>query len=143
MGIFSYLIANIRLSFINFLLLKFFKIKEQGLTGELLHHGSCSVSVSGDIYIWLMMQCTCKALPLKARFLKGDVTNLNCNLAFDQDQEIIETTNPGKQEDVFYLELFLQELGSHKVLSSCIVVSRQPNATRWSAIDVRRLYCSP
>lgn len=103
MEIFNYLIVNIRLSFVNFLLLKFFKMKEQGLIGELLHHDTCSVSISGDIYIWLMMQCTCKALPLKAGFLKGNVTNLNCNLAFGQDQEIIETNNPGKQEGVFYL----------------------------------------
>jgi len=61
METFSYLIVNIRFSFVNFLLLKFFKIKEQGIIEELLLHHDTSTSILGGIYIWLMMQCTWKA----------------------------------------------------------------------------------
>lgn len=61
METFSYLIVNIKLSFVNFLLLKYFKIKEQGIIEELLHHDTSSVSILGDIYIQHMTQCTWKA----------------------------------------------------------------------------------
>lgn len=69
--------------------------------------------------------------------------DLKCNLAFDQDQKIIEGNNLEKQEGVLILGLFLWEPGSHKALSSCGAVSRHPNDTRFSAIGVRRSYCSP
>lgn len=58
METFSYLIMNISLSSVNFLLLKFFKIIEQGIIEEQLYHGTSSISILGDIYIQLMMQCT-------------------------------------------------------------------------------------
>lgn len=34
--------------------------------------------------------------------------DLKCILAFHQDQEIIETNNPGKQEGVFFLGFFFK-----------------------------------
>lgn len=35
---------------------------------------------------------------LKTAVLKDDVTGMKCNLAFDQDQQIIETDNSREQE---------------------------------------------
>lgn len=58
METFSYLIINVRLSSVHFLLLKFFKIIEQGIIEEQLHRGTSSVPILGDIYIQLMMPCT-------------------------------------------------------------------------------------
>lgn len=74
---------------------------------------------------------------LKTAVLKDDVTGMKCNLAFDQDQQIIETDNSREQEGgvfccfclVLFVVLFLTEVlspraGSHEALSSCSVVSR-------------------
>lgn len=58
METFSYLIVNIRLNFVHFLLLKFFKIIEQGIIEEQLDHDTSSISILGDIYMQLMMQRT-------------------------------------------------------------------------------------
>lgn len=105
METFSYLIANIKLNFVNCLLPIFFsEMKDQDIIEEHLHRHPSSVYIRWHIIYGLWHDEFGRSQPLKAAVPKGEVTDLKCSLAFNQDQEIIKINNLGKW-DFFYFFL--------------------------------------
>lgn len=102
----SYVIVNIRLNLVNFLLLKLLKIKEQGIIEGLLPQDTSSVSVLGDIYIWPMMQCTWKA-PASSNWISEMWCNwIEMQLDFWSRSGITEPNHPGNQENIVFFQGF-------------------------------------
>lgn len=99
---FSYLIVT-KLSLIfNCLLPIFFsEMKDLGIIEDQPHRHPSSVYIRWHIIYGLWHDELGRSQPLKAAVPKGDVTDLKCSLAFDQDEEIVKINNLGKQDFFF------------------------------------------
>lgn len=129
METFSYLIVNIRLNFVDYLLPIFFLNERPGCNWRAATSSPSSVYIRWHIIYGLWHDELGRPQPLKAAVLKGDVTDLKCSLAFDQDQEIIKINNLGKQDLFIFLTGVLSSRAG--IVQRTVVLHCGQQMTQW------------